>query len=58
VTPSGSGTVVVNTHAATQTVAYLVFTGAYANGAHTLLIKNLGSSTPRVDVDAFFYIGT
>jgi hypothetical protein len=58
VTPSGSGTVVVNAHAATQTTAYLAFAGAYANGAHTLLIKNLGSNTPRFDVDAFFYIGT
>lgn len=58
VTPSGGSTVVVNTHAAAVTTQYLAFARSSANGTHTLLIKNLHSSTPRVDVDAFVYIGT
>jgi hypothetical protein len=54
---NGGVAVTVNTHASTTTTSYIAYAGAYPNAAHTFTVKNLGGTTPRVDVDAFFWIG-
>lgn len=47
----------VSLHASATTASYVAFVGSYSTGGHTLTVKNLGSSAPRVDVDAFLWIG-
>ena len=53
----GGAAVTVNTHGAALKPAMVVYTKTVAAGAHSLLLKVLGTSGhPRVDVDAFLVI--
>ena len=59
VTASGYSPVTVTVHHATTVPADVAYVGLFpTNAKRSLVIKNLKNTTPRVDVDAFVYIGT